>query len=85
MAVAQAPVIEAQLLAAGASGDTEVVIVEKAGRPGSRTVSTSLAALSADIKRSGISNPAIIFVRWPKAAASRANEVDTDRHALVAI
>ena len=64
MAVAQAPVIKAQLLEAGASEDTEIVIVEKAGSPAARTFKTRLQALCDDLKRFEVKNPAIIFVRW---------------------
>ena len=64
MAVRAAPRIQASLLAVGVPGDTPVTIVEKGCTEAARTLHATLATLSTTLKREGITNPAMLFVRY---------------------
>lgn len=67
-----------QLLAAGASPATPVVIVENGTLPEERVVATSLAELPRAIEHLGIRGPAVIFVGldWAAAGLSRPDKVE---------
>jgi siroheme synthase len=62
--VSAAPRIQASLLAVGVPGDTPVTVVEKGCTDAARTIHASLATLSTTLKREGITNPAMLFVRY---------------------
>ncbi|WP_435169120.1 uroporphyrinogen-III C-methyltransferase [Falsirhodobacter sp. 1013] len=64
MAMHRLSVVEAELLAAGAPGDCEVEFVQGAGTAGQRILTTTLRGMAA--AATGLSNPAIILIRWPK-------------------
>ncbi len=78
MGVRTAPVIETQLLAAGADPTTPVVIVENGTRVNERAVATSLADLSRAVGGLRITGPAVIFVglSWEEANLSMPEEVE---------
>ncbi len=62
MAVGNIEVITKQLLKAGADKKTAACIVASAGHKEQKSLYSNLQNLSKDIKRSGISNPAIIII-----------------------
>jgi uroporphyrin-III C-methyltransferase / precorrin-2 dehydrogenase / sirohydrochlorin ferrochelatase len=64
MAVRAAPRIQASLLAVGVPGDTPVTVVEKGCTEAARTFHATLATLSTSLKREGVTNPAMLFVRY---------------------
>lgn len=68
MGVAGAGRIAGRLLAAGHPEDTDVTIVCAAGARAQRIVRTSLGRLSATIAAERVANPAVLFIRRPKAA-----------------
>ena len=78
MGVRTAQHFQQRLLAAGAVGQTPVVIVENGTLASERTVETDLASLSAAIRETGIRGPAVIFVGldWASAGLSRPPRVE---------
>lgn len=73
MGVAEAWRIQSTLMAAGVPAAAPVNWVERAGRADMRNVESTLGRLALDAKQAGISNPAILFVRYPyslRAAAA---------------
>jgi uroporphyrin-III C-methyltransferase len=62
MGIAQCEFIQAELLAGGMAGDMPVAVIQHASRPNQRELITTLAALSANIRTSGIGSPGIIVV-----------------------
>lgn len=68
MGVRQAPVIEANLLAAGVPAGSEVEIVSDISTDRQRIARCRLDALAETIIREEIGNPAIILIRHDKAA-----------------
>jgi uroporphyrin-III C-methyltransferase / precorrin-2 dehydrogenase / sirohydrochlorin ferrochelatase len=73
MGVGNAPLLRANLLAAGAQPSTPVVIVENGTRETERTVATSLGDLTDCVASLSISSPAVIFVGldWEEAGLCR--------------
>lgn len=65
MGVAEAWRIQSTLMAAGVPAAAPVNWIERAGRPDMRNVETTLGRLALDAKQAGISNPSILFVRYP--------------------
>jgi len=63
MAMHRLATVEADLLATGAPEDCAVEFVQQAGTPVQRIVKTTLRGMSAAAE--GLSNPAIILIRWP--------------------
>jgi len=53
--------LQGRLLMHGAASDTPVTVVSKASRPDQRVLSTSLAALSADMSAAQLDGPALIL------------------------
>jgi uroporphyrin-III C-methyltransferase/precorrin-2 dehydrogenase/sirohydrochlorin ferrochelatase len=78
MGVRSAPRFRDELLAAGASPDTAVVIVENGTLASERAVATRLSHLDGAIATKGIRGPAIIFVGldWEKAGLSRPDRIE---------
>lgn len=70
MGVKMAPKIQSNLLAVGASRASKISIIENGCHNNSRTFSTSLGALSQDIKQHSITNPAIILISIDKQTVS---------------
>lgn len=70
MGVAEAWRIQSTLMAAGVPASAPVNWVERAGRPETRNVETTLGRMALDAKQAGVSNPAILFVRYPYSLAS---------------
>ena len=70
MAVRAAGDMRAALLAAGVPSTLEVQAVSEAASPRERTVTTTLAQLPDAMRAGRISNPAILFLRWPKQAGA---------------
>lgn len=68
MGVHKAPAIVARLRAAGVPMTLEAEIVSKASTPDERVVACPLGDMDRAIAAAGVSNPAIIFLRWPKPA-----------------
>jgi uroporphyrin-III C-methyltransferase/precorrin-2 dehydrogenase/sirohydrochlorin ferrochelatase len=62
MGVGNAPLIRANLLAAGAAAATPVVIVESGTRAGERAVATTLRDLTECVAQLGLDAPAVILV-----------------------
>jgi uroporphyrin-III C-methyltransferase/precorrin-2 dehydrogenase/sirohydrochlorin ferrochelatase len=77
MGVGNAPVIRANLLAAGARPDTPVVVVENATRADERAVATTLADLTDCVDQLALRGPAVIFVGldWSDADLERPGHV----------
>jgi uroporphyrin-III C-methyltransferase/precorrin-2 dehydrogenase/sirohydrochlorin ferrochelatase len=73
MGVGNAPLIRANLLAAGADTDTPVVIVENGTLEGERAVATSLRDLNDCVVQLGLAAPAVILVGldWAEAGLER--------------
>lgn len=65
MGVAEAWRIQSTLMAAGVPPAAPANWIERAGRTGMRNVETTLGRLALDAKQAGVSNPAILFVRYP--------------------
>jgi len=66
MGVGNAARIEAQLIEAGVPRDAPTTVIERAGTPEMRAFKWQLSGMSASIRQSQVSNPAMIFVRWSK-------------------
>lgn len=79
MGVANAPRLRQRLLAAGASSDTKVVIVENGTLPTERALATTLGDLTACIAERAVKGPAVIFVGldWADAGISKPAQVET--------
>jgi uroporphyrin-III C-methyltransferase/precorrin-2 dehydrogenase/sirohydrochlorin ferrochelatase len=77
MGVGNAPVIRRHLLAAGASPDTPVVVVENGTRADERAVATTLHDLTDCVAALGLHGPAVIFVGldWTDACIERPDSV----------
>lgn len=73
MGVRNAPAIQRELLGAGTSPATPVVIVENGTRPQERIIAATLGELAAAVEAERIKGPAIIFVGldWDAASLSR--------------
>jgi uroporphyrin-III C-methyltransferase/precorrin-2 dehydrogenase/sirohydrochlorin ferrochelatase len=73
MGVGNAPLIRANLLAAGAGADTPVVIVENATGEDERAVATTLRDLTECVAQLGLGSPAVILVGldWADAGLER--------------
>jgi uroporphyrin-III C-methyltransferase/precorrin-2 dehydrogenase/sirohydrochlorin ferrochelatase len=73
MGVGNAPLIRANLLAAGAGADTPAVIVENGTREGERAVATTLRDLTECVAQLGLNSPAVILVGldWADAGLER--------------
>ena len=73
MGVGNAPLIRANLLAAGAGADTPVVIVENGTRENERAVATTLRDLTESVTQLGLDAPAVILVGldWAGAGLER--------------
>ncbi|MHC0052656.1 siroheme synthase CysG [Actibacterium sp. D379-3] len=67
MGVRQAAEISRNLMAAGVSADAPVDIICAASTPQQRHVTARLGSLADTIRDEGVSNPAILLVRRPKA------------------
>jgi len=78
MGVRTAQHFQQRLLAAGAEGQTPVVIVENGTLASERCVEADLASLSAAVRETGIRGPAVIFVGldWAGAGLSRPPRVE---------
>ncbi|QBF30024.1 siroheme synthase CysG [Thalassococcus sp. S3] len=70
MAVAAAPRIQAELLSKGLPGTLEVDVVSQASQKGEKILHCTLGTLSREMEQNDIANPAVIFIRHPKAAAA---------------
>jgi uroporphyrin-III C-methyltransferase/precorrin-2 dehydrogenase/sirohydrochlorin ferrochelatase len=73
MGINNAPLLRSHLLAAGASADTSIVIVENGTRPEERAVATTLRDLTDCIDQLAIRGPAVVFVglNWADAGLAR--------------
>jgi siroheme synthase len=83
MGVGNAPIIRRNLLAAGASPDTPVVIVENGTQDSERAVATTLQDLTDCVAQLKIGGPAVIFVGldWAGAGLQRPDAVTVYRRA----
>ena len=70
MAMHRLAAVESELLATGAPHDCTVEVVQQAGTVAERILTTDLRGMAA--ATAGLSNPAIVLVRWPKTAAMAA-------------
>lgn len=70
MAVQRAGEVQADLMAAGAPAACPVDIVERASTPQERHFTTTLGQLSDTIANQGVTNPAILLIRYPKSLAA---------------
>lgn len=70
MGVAQAWRIQSALMAAGVPGEATAEWVERAGQPDTRIVTSSVDRMSLDAASHGVSNPAVLIVRYPFSLAS---------------
>ena len=62
MGLRAARFLQGRLLMHGADPGTPVTVVENAGRPGERTVPTTLTALAADLDAAALRGPAVILL-----------------------
>ena len=62
MGLKAARFVQGRLLMHGADPATPVAVVENAGRPGERTVPTTLATLAADLEEAALAGPAVILL-----------------------
>lgn len=69
MAMHRLATVEVELLATGAPEDCSVEFVQQAGTPTQRILTTTLRGMAA--AAAGLSNPAIVLIRWPKTPAHR--------------
>lgn len=78
MGVARAGVAAERLLAAGASSDVPVVIVENGTLINERAVATTVGHMKSAVRTLEISGPAVIFVGldWQSAGLSRPRDVE---------
>jgi len=81
MGVGNAPLLRANLLAAGAALDTPVVIVENGTRENERAIATTLSDLTDCVAELAIAGPAVIFVGldWDAAGLCRPETVTVHR------
>ncbi len=81
MGVGNAPVIRAELLAAGMSAETPAVIVENGTRDNERAVATTLGDLTDCVTKRAIAGPAVIFIGldWATAGLERPASVAMHR------
>lgn len=70
MSVAQAWRIQTALMAKGVPGHIAADWIENSGRPNARRVTSRLDRLALDARKQGVSNPAILFIRYPLSAAA---------------
>lgn len=77
MSVAQAWKIQSRLMASGVPGDAPADWIERAGRSDMRRVSTRLERLAADAESEQVTNPAILFVRYPLSLAAKTSAAKT--------
>lgn len=79
MGVNNAPLLRGKLLAAGASPDTKVVIVENGTLPEERAFATTLRDLTDCVAERAVKGPAVIFVGldWADAGLARPEAVET--------
>ncbi len=79
MGVNNAPVLRGKLLAAGASPETKVVIVENGTLPDERAFATTLRDLTDCIAERAVKGPAVIFVGldWADAGLARPESIET--------
>lgn len=70
MAMHRLGALQESLLAAGLSPATEVTFVASASKPGERHLVTTIAAMVEAAAGARLGNPAIVFVRRPKAEAA---------------
>lgn len=70
MGVAQAWRIQSALMSCGVPGNAPADWIERAGQKDMRTVSTQLDRLSLDAKTEGVTNPAVLLVRYPYSLAA---------------
>lgn len=70
MGVGAAATIRAALIGAGAPPASEVEIVERAGSSDARIHRATLGGLAEAVREERIANPAIMLIRFPKAARS---------------
>lgn len=77
MGVGNAPIIRANLLAAGADPSTPVVVVENGTREDERAVATTLGDLTDAVAQLGLHAPAVILVGldWAEAGLARPDHV----------
>jgi uroporphyrin-III C-methyltransferase/precorrin-2 dehydrogenase/sirohydrochlorin ferrochelatase len=81
MGVGNAPVIRGELLAAGMTPATPVVIVENGTRDDERAVATTLGELTDCVTQQGLKGPAVIFVGldWATGGLQRPASVTVHR------
>ena len=81
MGVSGAERIQNELLT-GLPGSTPVAVIQNASLPSQRHIATTLARLSADIKRESLTSPSVIIVGdVVKGLAQAASQADTQRFA----
>ena len=81
MGVSGAERIQNELLT-GLPGSTPVAVIQNASLPSQRHIATTLARLSADIKRESLASPSVIIVGdVVKGLAQAASQADTQRFA----
>jgi uroporphyrin-III C-methyltransferase/precorrin-2 dehydrogenase/sirohydrochlorin ferrochelatase len=75
MGVRNAPLIQADLAAAGLGDTVQIDIVSKAGHPDSQTARCLARDLVETLSACGATNPAILFLTLPKRAAEQGHVV----------
>jgi uroporphyrin-III C-methyltransferase/precorrin-2 dehydrogenase/sirohydrochlorin ferrochelatase len=85
MGVGNAPLLRANLLAAGAEADTPVVIVENGTLPNERAFATTLGDLTDCVAEREVAGPAVMFVGldWDAAGLCRPETVTLHRRRRV--
>jgi len=67
---------------AGLADHVHAQVVSKAQMPDEKVIGCDMASLAETVKREGISNPAIIFLRYPRSAAQAVSAVSQPMLAL---
>lgn len=83
MGVQSAAEIVSAVTEAGLADDIQVQIVSKAQMPDEKVISCDIPSLAEAIVREGLSNPAIIFLRYPRKTTAKAGSAQ--RPALTAV
>jgi uroporphyrin-III C-methyltransferase / precorrin-2 dehydrogenase / sirohydrochlorin ferrochelatase len=81
MAVAAAPSVRAALLEAGASPDTPVCVISRAGSPHMQVLEARLSDFPDRLISARVENPAIILVRLRKQAGAESGTLSQPREA----
>lgn len=82
MGVAQAWRIQSRLMAAGVPENAPADWIERAGQAAGRTVSTTVGQIALAARENGVTNPAILMVRYPNSLARAVEAAQAPRRSI---